>query len=89
MSFFKNKTRVEKDPSDKDIVKVPSESDSFFKRLSSPSYVLIHPELFWKSAFVIFISSLIQMWICVFVVQYVVIEIVNFIYMITNYGWLR
>lgn len=89
MSLFRKKTMSEEDPSDMDVVNVPLESDGFLKRLNNPAYVLIHPELFWQSVLVTFISSAIEMMICVLVTLYLATEIAAFMYMITNYGWLR
>ncbi len=74
-------------------VEVLLEHDKLSQRLSSPGYLLLHPEKrnkaaiyhFIKSALVTAVSTI----LCSLLIGWLLLEIADFIYITSNYGFLH
>lgn len=92
MRVFKKKSRSCKDASiDEHLaVDIPAENDSLSKRLCSPGYLLLHPELIKKAIVYSFIRSALELiWtIAIYGVigGWLLLEIVSFLYLVSTYG---
>lgn len=70
-------------------VEIPVEAASLTKRLSSPGYLLLHPDKTQKAVIYNFISGILHMFISMIIIPWLLTEIIDFIYLVLNYGFLR
>lgn len=75
------------------LVDIPLEGDKFFRCLSSSGYLLLHPEMRNKAIIYHFIkaalvTSVIAI-LCFLLIGWLLLEIADFIYITSNYGFLH
>lgn len=70
-------------------IEIPVETASLIKRLSSPGYLLLHPDKTWMAIIYNFVSSILYLIVVVAIVAWVLIEIVDSIYLLLYYGILH
>ena len=85
--FKKRKKKVEEDGLQ--TIEIPEETASLFKRLSSPGYLLLHPDMAPKAMILGWINCILYIAVRLVLVCWLCAEIVDFIYLVVNYGFLH
>lgn len=85
--FKKRKKKVEEDGLQ--TIEIPEETASLFKRLSSPGYLLLHPEMTPKAMILGWINCILYIAVRLVLACWLCAEIVDFIYLVVNYGFLH
>lgn len=70
-------------------IEIPAETASLIKRLRSPGYLLLHPDKTWMAIIYHFVSNILYMVIVLAVVTWVLVEVVDGVYMLLHYGILH
>lgn len=70
-------------------IEIPEETASLFKRLSSPGYLLLHPEMTPKAMILGWVNCILYIAIRLVLACWLCAEIVDFIYLVVNYGFLH
>lgn len=91
--FYKARLKQKQHTEDGLPVDIPLEGDKFFRRLSSPGYLLLHPESEHKAIIYHFLRSALVTSVTTILggllMGWLLLEIADFIYLTSNYGFLH